>query len=351
MIIEPFKCLLVTKPTNIRYLTGFAPLSGSNRSSYLALTRDTWHLFTFPLYEHEAEEAKKKHPNLNILYISPAQRFTNLLTSLCSSIQVLLFEQDSLTYKEYNEIRSVLPTIQLLPHDGTIERLRAKKSSEERSFIQQAAKLTDDCFIFIQSQIHEGMTETELSWIIERYIREHNASLSFPPIVAFNEHSSIPHHVSSEKKLSQNSIILIDFGAAINGYHADMTRVIFLGTPRNEWVNAYMTVKQAHDAAIQYMSMENSGARADELARSMIKEKGYPEYPHSLGHGVGLDIHEDPRLSVHKDVTIEEGMVFTIEPAIYLPGQFGIRIEDLVLKTHDSIEILSKSPYYSNNNT
>jgi len=343
MKLDPGEALLLTNATNIRYLTGFQGLSSSGRESYLLLTEETWYLFTFELYRQEAEELCRKHAHIEIQYITPEKKLPALLADI--SFQKLKFEERSLTYKEFSDIKAALPATQLLPDTQTVEHLRRKKSEQEITFLQQAASLTDACFFDIQKQITKDMKEEELAWNIERYIREHGAQLSFPPIVAFNTHSSLPHYVPAGNcTLTADSIILLDFGAKVHGYHADMTRMIFFGTPKEEWVKAYETVKQAQDKALQYLSKEgSSGSTADEIARKVITDAGYPVYPHALGHGTGLEIHEHPRLSIHRDTLLEQGMVFTIEPAIYLPGNFGIRIEDLVLKTKDGIDVLSKA--------
>ncbi len=211
--------------------------------------------------------------------------------------------------------------------------------------MKRAIRITDECFSFIQTQINSDSTEAELAWYIERYFREHHAQIAFNPIVAFNTHSSIPHHVSqSDCKLQEPSIILMDFGGKVEGYHGDMTRMLFWKKPHDEWIKAYTAVLTAQQKAIEYLDSANpNGAMADTIARECINKAGFPTYPHSLGHGVGLEIHEDPRLTMHRETVLEEQMVFSVEPGTYLPGQFGIRIEDLVLKTKTGVEVLSKS--------
>lgn len=330
--------LFITNAINIRYLTGFSGLSQSEREAYLLITKDSQHLFTYLLYKDEAELIAK-NTNIQVSFITPDTPLIKLLSQF--ELSELSFEPYSITYKEHEDLTKAFPQAKLVADMGTIEKQRVYKKEKELTSLQQACALTDSCFTFIQPLIKKDVTEAELAWRIERYFRENNAEISFPPIVAFNEHASVPHHIAGSSQLSANSLILFDFGAKINGYHADMTRVIFFGKPKDEWVRAYKAVLEAQQEAIAYLSTGNSGANADEAARNVLEKAGLPTYPHSLGHGVGLEIHESPRLSIYRDQLLEPGMVFSIEPGTYLSGKFGIRIEDLAIKTADGINLLS----------
>ena len=231
-----------------------------------------------------------------------------------------------------------------------------KKFPREITAIRKAANLTDECFTFIQKKIHKGVTESELAWEIETFFRQAGAQLAFSPIVAFGKNSSLPHYSPNGQgsTLSENDLILFDFGARVDGYCADMTRMIFIGKSKPEWIKAYNTVLKAQTTALDLLSnhfhlsinesvSKLNGADIDQASREIIEDSGLPTYPHSLGHGVGLDIHEAPRLTIHQDATLTADMVITIEPATYIPEQFGIRIEDLIHITHSGIDILSKS--------
>jgi Xaa-Pro aminopeptidase len=244
---------------------------------------------------------------------------------------------------EYNKFSKLMT---LIPSKNLIEKKRQIKKPEEIANIKLAVKLTDECFKFITKRIRPGITESRLALEIEGFIRARGGELAFTPIVAFNEHSSQPHYLTrSYNPLRSGSLILLDFGARVNGYCADMTRVIFIGKPRPEWVVTYKAVLKAQEKAMDLLREGvRNGATLDVAAKEVIAEENLPPYAHSLGHNVGLDIHEGPRLSDKKSETLLPGMVFSVEPGCYREGQYGIRIEDLVRLTSTGIEILSKSP-------
>jgi Xaa-Pro aminopeptidase len=230
------------------------------------------------------------------------------------------------------------------------------KSKKEIENIQAACKITDTCFIYILPQIVPGVTEKEIAEKIETFIIKSGAELAFPVIVAFGKNTSFVHHLKVSKyvKCRRQEIVLLDFGAKVKGYCSDMTRMVFVGTPKKEWVFAYETVLQVQLAIINTIrspirsrmtkKIPFSGAKMDILARSLIAEAGLPPYPHGLGHNLGIEIHELPRLSRKKDAVITPGMVFTVEPGTYVKGQYGIRIEDTVCLNSNGLEILTKSP-------
>ncbi len=324
--------LLITNPTNIRYLTGFVGVE--NRDAYVLITRTTTYFFTSSLY---AEQVKHLSP----IILSAAYPITQALTDI--SVQKIEFESDNLTYAEY--ARLVASGFTLTPTKNKIEALREIKTKQEIQYIKRAASVTDQCFSFILNRIKPGITESRLAWEIESYLRVKGGDLAFSPIVAFNTNSSQPHYVSrGNSPLRKKSLILLDFGAKVNGYCADMTRVIFLGSPKPEWINAYNAVLAANKKAIDMLTKgERNGATLDAAAQRIIVQTGLPVYPHSLGHAVGLDIHEAPRLTVKKPETLKTDMVVTVEPGVYIEGSYGIRIEDLVLLTDKGIYTLSRS--------
>jgi Xaa-Pro aminopeptidase len=344
-------CLL-SNAQNIYYLTGFTTLSAPGEHvAYLFLYGSTATLITYRLFEEEANAILSKNPELKLFFISREQSFKDILSSLyrehaCTKLGI---EASSLFLQEYSSIKQALPDVQMVELTSAIEPLRMIKEEHEIVSLQKACEITDNCFLFLNEILMEHMSETDLVWAIESYIRTHGGQLSFAPIVAIDEHSAAPHHAPSpEKQITKQSLVLLDFGASINGYHADLSRVLFVGEIKDEWKKAYQTVWQAKQQAEQYFdsSPEHAGAKADEIARKVITDAGYPVYPHSLGHGVGLEIHENPRLSVVQDEIITSGMTFTIEPAIYLSGQFGIRLEDTVCLTDQGLQKLTNSPFY-----
>lgn len=344
-------CLL-SNPQNIYYLTGFTTLSAPGEHvAYLFLQDFTKALITYRLFEEEANTILSANPGLTLFFISREQSFKDILNSLHGdhAFTKLGVESSSLFLQEHSSIKQALPDVQIVELTSVIEPLRMIKEAHEMTSLQKACETTDNCFLFLRDIVMEHMSETDLVWAIESYIRTHGSQLSFAPIVAIDEHSAAPHHIPSpDKQITKQSLILVDFGACIDGYHADLSRVLFVGEIKDEWKKAYQTVWRAKHEAEQYFdsSSEHAGAKADELARKVITDAGYPVYPHSLGHGVGLEIHESPRLSVVRDETITSGMTFTIEPAIYLSGQFGIRLEDTVYLTDQGLQKLTNAPFY-----
>lgn len=358
-ILAHVDALLVTNSTNIRYLTGFVGSAPNEREAYVLLTRKQSFMFTNPLY---LESAKNINPpagghisniKYEIVEISREHPVSKRLAAIVKKLKgtSLGFEENNLTVAEYTKLRKVLEGIQLTPTRDRIEKLRMIKRNTEVRNIRKAATITDACFAFILGYLKPGVTETEIAWEIESYIRKNGAALAFSPIVAFNAHSSQPHYqgmgsgLKDPQGLTPNSLVLLDFGARVGGYCSDMTRVVFIGKPKNEWRRAYQTVLAAQMKALDYLNTtpKPSGATADRIARKVIKEAGFTPYPHSLGHAVGLAIHEVPRLTIRKDTNLLPGMVVTVEPAVYMEGQYGIRIEDLVCLTQAGIDILTKS--------
>ncbi len=224
--------------------------------------------------------------------------------------------------------------------------MRIIKNLDEITKLKKAIQITDECFAKILTHLKSGVSESEIAWDIETYFRNNGAQSAFPPIVAFDVNASQPHYASSERyTLNANSLILLDFGAKFNGYCADMTRMAFLGYPNPEIEKAYEALKNAQQKALDLLKAgKRNGAHLDKATRDELAIASYPPYPHSLGHAVGLAIHEAPRLSIRQDEILKPGMVVSVEPGIYVEGKFGMRIEDLVLITDTGIEVLSKSP-------
>ncbi|MBI5448769.1 aminopeptidase P family protein [Candidatus Gottesmanbacteria bacterium] len=362
--------LLITNPTNIRYLTGFTGAAPEEREAYVLLTQKTPYLFTSALYRESTKNLKSQIPmtkqdTITTVEISREDPFTKKLTEILkkNACVRLEFEENNLTVAELGKLKKELKGITLIPTQNKIEELRVIKKDDEITNIRAAATCTDRCFDYILGKLKPGISERQIAWEIESYIRKNGASLAFSPIVAFGRNPSMPHYQPKDRcKLTANNLILLDFGARVNGYCSDMTRVVFTGKPKNEWLHAYNTVFEAQSAAIKYLQAQGRtlnpqllGTKADQIARDVIERAGFPTYPHSLGHGVGLDIHEIPRLisqkdrilpktQPQKDAILLSGIVLTVEPGIYMEGSYGIRIEDLVLLKQDGIELLSKSP-------
>ncbi len=343
-MLQDIDALLVTNPTIIRNLTGFMGVAPEEREGYVLKTTDKTYLFTNALYVEQA----KTLPNVEVIPISRETPLSTELMRLTSKLRMksMGFEDDNLTVAEFTKLKQMLTDVKFIPTRNRVEDMRMIKRRDEIENIKLAAKITDQCFNYIKKRLRPGITESRLAWEIESFFKVKAGGNAFSPIVAFNEHSSMPHYESrGNSPLRKGSLILLDFGAKVNGYCADMTRVVFIGIPKPEWVTAYQVVLAANEKAIALLKQGvRSGAELDTAAKSVITQAGLPIYPHSLGHAVGLDIHEAPRLSVAKNEDLKPDMAVTIEPGVYIEGSYGIRIEDLVLLTAKGIEVLSKSP-------
>jgi len=233
----------------------------------------------------------------------------------------------------------------LVSTEGLVEALRVVKDPDELALMQQAAKIADQAFDAVAPTIRAGETEKAIAWRLERTMREMGAEVvSFDIIVAAGPNGAMPHHHPSERPVATGEPIVIDMGARYEGYCSDLTRTVFVGEPDQEFVKVYDIVLGAQLTAIALIRPGMTGEEADALAREVIRQAGYENaFGHGLGHGVGLAVHEQPRLGPGSDRVLEEGMVFSVEPGIYLPGQGGVRIEDMVVLEREGIRTLSRA--------
>jgi Xaa-Pro aminopeptidase len=316
--------MLVTNPINIKYLTGFTG------EGFLIVTPEKALLVTDPRY---IEQAKKETTNVEILNIIDIK-----LDEFYCQFPELGFEEDFMTYAKYKRINT-----KLVETNGVIEELRSIKDNNEVDRIIKACELGDKCFEYICKFIKAGMTEKQIAFEMDLFMKKNGASkMAFDTIVASGENSSMPHAVITDRVIKQNDIIQLDFGAELDGYCADMSRVVFVGSMKDEYRKIYDLVLEAQNNAINNIKVGMLGKEADSLARNVLKNNGY-NFGHSLGHGIGLEAHELPRLSPGSEKLLKENMVFSIEPGIYIEGLFGLRIEDLAVLSNNGLEILSKS--------
>lgn len=256
------------------------------------------------------------------------------------------FDGNSLTYAQYRQFGTMFPGVKFLPKVDVIEPIAAVKDPGEIRKIRRAVEITDAVFTEILDLIKPGIREIDLSAEISYRQRKHGAEAdAFESIVASGERSALPHGRASLRKLAKGDLITLDFGCVVEGYHSDMTRTLVLGRPKPLAKKIYAVVLEAQTRAI---GAARAGMRTNELdavARNYIGEKGFEKYfRHSLGHGIGLQIHEQPRISVLTKLELRPGHVVTIEPGIYIPRFGGVRIEDDVVITDGSCEVLNRSP-------
>lgn len=260
-------------------------------------------------------------------------------------IKTLGFEENILTYKSYSTYKEKIDC-DLVPIEGMVEELRLIKDNDEIEAIKKAASIADQAFLKILQFVKPGMTEKEVGVELEYWLKRFGASgVSFPSIVASGERSSLPHGQPTDKVIKMGDFLTLDFGCIYNEYCSDMTRTIVMGNATEKMEKVYNIVLKAQESALKFFKPGVTGAEVDKIARDIIKENGYGDYfGHGLGHGVGREIHENPRVSPMGNIILQSGMIVTDEPGIYLPNEFGVRIEDLILITEDGCEVLSKSP-------
>jgi Xaa-Pro aminopeptidase len=249
--------------------------------------------------------------------------------------------------KNLGKLEELAPDgVELVVASGLVEGLRRHKDDAELKAIAEAARLADEVYEWIFAQDLVGKTEREIMLAAHQRMLELGAEdPSFPAIVAAGENSALPHHESSDREIAANELLLIDMGAIVDGYCSDCTRTVAIGELDDDAREVYEVVRSAQASALDAIHAGVSGPEADAVARDEIISAGYgDEFGHGLGHGVGIDVHEAPRLSKRSDDTLEAGDVVTVEPGIYLPGRFGVRIEDLVTVTENGPRNLSNVP-------
>ena len=316
--------LLVTRLVNVRYLTGF---TGSNGQMLVEAGGGAF--FTDSRYE---EQARKEVPDLERR--TYPRRFVQALAELCRSrsIRRLGFESTGVTHKTWQELDE-MEGVELVPTEDVVERLRWVKDRDELALIERAQAAADEAFERVTRKLSEGMTEREVAFDLEVAMREAGAdSVGFPTIAAFGENAAEPHHGPGERRLAKGDVVKLDFGSKVDGYHSDMTRTVAFGEPDPQLREIHRIVLEAHDAGAAAVRAGARAGDADAAARTVIREAGYGDnFGHSLGHGIGLEVHEGPTLRDGSEDVLPEGTVVTVEPGIYLPGLGGVRIEDMVV--------------------
>lgn len=253
-------------------------------------------------------------------------------------------EAGVLSHADWSALATALPGTELVAFDAPLSALRLRKEPEEIAAIEGACALTDACFTHLLGWLRPGMTERSVAWEIERFVREAGADgLAFGPVVLVGERAAMPHGHPSEARVRRSTPLLLDFGCQIEGYRSDMTRTVWLGEPSSDDRERYALVRAAQQAAYDRLAVGVTGRAVDAAARDVIATAGLGEaFTHGLGHGIGLETHEDPYLRTW-DRPLEAGMAFTLEPGVYLTGEVGIRIEDDVVLEADGPRRLTAS--------
>lgn len=332
-------CVLVTSDVNRRYFTGMKSSAGTvvafRDKAYLIIDFRYIEKARVVVTSAEVIEQKKLYHQLSELIHSHSAR----------NIAV---ESQTMTINQLNTLKKFMKDIEFIETDvlsNAINSLRMSKDLSEIECIRKAQEIAETAFDGILDFIKEGVTEREIAMELERIMMINGSEgVSFETIVLSGENTSMPHGVPSDKKVKKGEFILMDYGAVYNGYHSDMTRTVCLGEPSDEMRKVYDIVLEAQTAAINAAHSGMTGQELDLIARSVIDDAGYGEYfGHSLGHGVGLEIHEKPNASQSYNHILNENAVVTIEPGIYIAGKFGVRIEDFVILHENKCVNITKS--------
>lgn len=330
--------VLVTRLPNVRYLTGF---SGSNGQALV--TADATVFFTDGRY---AEQSRHEVPDADrVIYLDgfPPVR----AEALARGLSRIGFESEGVTYRMWERLREQADGLSIVPVGQEVERIRGVKDAEEVGRISTAQEAADAAFerVILGGGLREGVTERAVALELEVEMRRAGADdRAFETIVAFGESAAEPHHSPTDRPLGRGDVVKADFGALVDGYHSDMTRTVAFGEPDPRLREIRDLVAAAQRSGIEAVRAGASVAEVDLAARRVIKDAGHGDhFPHGLGHGVGLEIHEEPRLRWDATDEIVAGAIVTIEPGVYIPGLGGVRIEDMVEVTATGCRAIPRS--------
>jgi Xaa-Pro aminopeptidase len=343
-----FDALLVSQPESRYYLSGYTghDLPPRDSAGYLVISSSQALLLTDP---RTTEQAEHESPDFEVITYSSGSRGPQAIAETASrlSVQRLGFESIHLPYAIWDEIRRDLPSaVDFLPVDRLVDELRIVKDAQELQALQDAVDVLDRCLAHVVQRLEPGLTERQVARMVELYLIEHADGPSFPSIVASGPNASVPHAVPSGRRIEAGEAIKIDIGARASGYCSDMTRTVCLGQPRDSrLVELHALVLEAQQYAERELRPGMTGREGDSLARDVIARAGYGQaFTHGLGHGIGLEVHEPPWVSQSRgDDVLRPGMVFSVEPGVYLPGWGGVRIEDLVVLEAEGARVLCHS--------
>ena len=333
--------LVVTDLANVRYLTGYA---GSNGVVVLSPSRCTF--LTDFRYSGEARAAMA-----GILDVREVERDTigsvgRWRGEMAPGAVRVGFEAERLPYALHGRLATAAAGVELVPSTGLVGGLRAVKDADELDAVRRSAALVAPAYETLAREGLVGKREVDIAWRIRERFHELGADdISFPPIVASHGRGASPHADPTAAVIGEHTLVTIDLGCVLAGYASDCTRTFATGDPPAALRDAYACCLEAQELAMERITAGMTGGEADAVAREVIAAAGHGEhFGHGLGHGVGLEIHEEPRLAAGIDATLEPGMVVTVEPGIYLPGVGGVRIEDLAVVTDSGLERLTPYP-------
>lgn len=339
---ERVDAIMVSDPVNVAYLTAFDGVFDEADAHAAIITDDACLLYTDGRY---AEAVREAALGTDWVIRVPAE---NLYSTACSELAsagvASLAIEESVPYGRFRYVSQCFDG-NVEPVDQWIEEIRQVKSAEEIARISRAQELADDAFEFLLGMLKPGLSERDVALKLEFEMRRRGAeAVSFPPIIASGPNSSRPHAGVTSRCIQPGDFVKMDFGAKVDGYCSDMTRTVVVGTASDGQRDVYEAVKAANEAGLRTARAGIPGSEVDAAARKVIEERGYgPLFTHSLGHGVGMEVHELPTLGPRGTKSLRAGSVVTIEPGVYEPGVGGVRIEDLIVVEEAGVRVLSRS--------
>ena len=338
---EKLDAILVSNFYNRLYISGLSFFSLMEREAFLIITQKTNYILTYQMYAEPVQKTLKGFEIKIINRDTPLKKILNEIYK-AENIQRIGIEEDDLSVSEFGRFKR--NGIEYISID--LLSIRKIKEATEILNISKACKIADAALEETINKLKAGISEIEVYKILQEFIRK-KADISFEPIVAFGANSSVPHHKADTTKLKVGDIVLFDLGAKVNDYCSDMTRTLFFRKVSIEQKQIYETVLKSQKAAIALINSsakKMTGGEADSISREVIKKEGFSDYPHTLGHGIGLEVHEHHFLAPNSQEGFKEGIVFSIEPGIYIPNFGGVRIEDLFVYEKGKLRRLTKSP-------
>jgi len=320
---------LVSSPENRRYLSGYIPqdVSLTESAGFLLITRGPAFILTDPRYQEEAQSLSLFEP---VIYRQGlAKALARLIPRL--GIKILFYEENYLSCGRLKALKKALPEVEFSGISGVVERWRESKDPQEIEFLEKARDLALEIFGVLSREIRPGRTEKEVAWRITELSHRLGEGPSFPPIVASGPNAARPHAEPTERVLQEGEVVIVDLGVRYQGYCSDLTRTFFLGRVPEKLQEAHRLVKKAQEAARPFMKAGRPVREADQQVRALFRSAGVLEnYLHSLGHGVGLAVHEPPGISFRSRRRFRSGQVVTLEPGLYFAGLGGVREEEMI---------------------
>src|SRR5665647_1116541 len=328
--------ILIEKKENYRYMSGF-----TGTFAYLIISNEDSFILTDSRY---TEQAAEQAPDYELVNFIGSNVIETILIK--KNIKKLAIEGDTVTVTKYKDYQKIETLNEIIISSGIVEALRKIKDDEEISLIKKAVMLADEGFKHILKYIRPGITEKDIEMELEYYMRKSGASgASFDIIVATGTRTSMPHAIAGDTLVKNGDAVMIDFGCIFDGYCSDITRTVFVGKPDKEMKRIYDTVMRVQKAGIEDAVEGKYAADVHMTVSDMIDQAGYKgSFGHGLGHGVGLEIHELPRVSLFGSEALVNNMVMTVEPGIYVPGLGGVRIEDMLVINSKTPIVLTESP-------